>query len=77
MKELLRTIVLPLVENPDAVEIEESEKEDGEIVLSLKVASSDMGKVIGRQGRIAKAIRTVMKAAANKDNKKVMVEIVE
>ncbi len=77
MKELLRTIVLPLVENPDAVEIEESEKEDGEIVLSLRVASSDMGKVIGRQGRIAKAIRTVMKAAANKDNKKVMVEIVE
>ncbi len=77
MKELLRTIVLPLVENPDAVEIEESEKEDGEIVLSLKVASSDMGKVIGRQGRIAKAIRTVMTAAANKDNKKVMVEIVE
>lgn len=77
MKELLRTIILPLVENPSEVEIEESEKEDGEIVLSLKVASSDMGKVIGRQGRIAKAIRTVMKAAANKDNKKVMVEIVE
>lgn len=77
MKELLRTIVLPLVENPEEVEISENEKEDGEIVLSLKVASSDMGKVIGRQGRIAKAIRTVMKAAANKDNKKVMVEIVE
>lgn len=77
MKELLKTIVLPLVENPLDVEITESEKEDGEILLSLKVASSDMGKVIGRQGRIAKAIRTVMKAAANKDGKKVAVEIVE
>lgn len=77
MKELLSAIVLPLVENPSEVEIEESVKEDGEILLSLKVASSDMGKVIGRQGRIAKAIRTVMKAAANKDGKKVAVEIVE
>ncbi|MBR5535401.1 MAG: KH domain-containing protein [Clostridia bacterium] len=77
MKELLSAIVLPLVDNPMDVEITESEKEDGEILLSLKVASSDMGKVIGRQGRIAKAIRTVMKAAANKDGKKVAVEIVE
>ncbi len=77
MKELLKTIVLPLVENPSEVEITETEKEDGEILLSLKVASDDMGKVIGRQGRIAKAIRTVMKAAANKDGKKVAVEIVE
>lgn len=77
MKELLKVIVLPLVENPQEVEITETEKEDGEILLSLKVASSDMGKVIGRQGRIAKAIRTVMKAAANKDGKKVAVEIVE
>ncbi len=77
MKELLKAIVLPLVENPLDVEITETEKEDGEILLSLKVASSDMGKVIGRQGRIAKAIRTVMKAAANKDGKKVAVEIVE
>ena len=77
MKELLKTIVLPLVEKPQEVEITQTEKEDGEILLSLKVASSDMGKVIGRQGRIAKAIRTVMKAAANKDNKKVAVEIVE
>ena len=77
MKELLKVIVLPLVENPTEVEITETEKEDGEILLSLKVASSDMGKVIGRQGRIAKAIRTVMKAAANKDGKKVAVEIVE
>ena len=77
MKELLKVIVLPLVENPSEVEITETEKEDGEILLSLKVASSDMGKVIGRQGRIAKAIRTVMKAAANKENKKGAVEIVE
>ena len=77
MKELLKTIVLPLVEKPMEVEITETEKEDGEILLSLKVASSDMGKVIGRQGRIAKAIRTVMKAAANKDNTQVAVDIVE
>ncbi len=77
MKELLKTIVLPLVEKPEEVEITQSEKEDGEILLSLKVASSDMGKVIGRQGRIAKAIRTVMKAYANKENTKVAVEIVE
>lgn len=77
MKELLNTIVLPLVENPSEVEISETVKDDGEILLSLKVASSDMGKVIGRQGRIAKAIRTVMKAAANKDGRKVAVEIVE
>ena len=77
MKELLKTIVMPLVENPSEVSIEESENEDGETVLSLKVAQSDMGKVIGRQGRIAKAIRTIMKAAANKDNKKVVVEIVD
>ena len=77
MKELLKVIVLPLVDNPAEVEITETEKEDGEILLSLKVASGDMGKVIGRQGRIAKAIRTVMKAAANKDGKKVAVEIVE
>ena len=77
MKELLKVIVLPLVDNPMDVEITETEKEDGEILLSLKVASSDMGKVIGRQGRIAKAIRTVMKAAANKDGKKVAVGIVE
>ncbi|MBQ8540754.1 MAG: KH domain-containing protein [Clostridia bacterium] len=77
MKELLKVIVLPLVDNPMDVEITETEKEDGEILLSLKVASGDMGKVIGRQGRIAKAIRTVMKAAANKDGKKVAVEIVE
>ena len=77
MKELLEVIVLPLVDNPQDVEITETEKEDGEILLSLKVNSSDMGKVIGRQGRIAKAIRTVMKAAANKDGKKVAVEIVE
>ena len=77
MKELLKTIVTPLVENPSEISIDESENEAGETVLSLKVASSDMGKVIGRQGRIAKAIRTVMKAAANKDNKKVVVEIVD
>lgn len=77
MKELLRTIVTPLVENPSEITIDERENEEGETVLELRVAQSDMGKVIGRQGRIAKAIRTVVKAAANKDNKKVVVEIVD
>lgn len=77
MKELLRTIVTPLVENPSEITIDERENEEGETVLELRVAQSDMGKVIGRQGRIAKAIRTVVKAAANKDNKKVIVEIVD
>ncbi len=60
--------------NPDEVAVTESVKDD-EIVVELKVAASDMGKVIGKQGRIAKAIRSVVKAAASKDDKKVIVEI--
>ena len=74
MKELVEVIAKALVENPDEVVVTESEKDD-EIVVELKVASSDMGKVIGKQGRIAKAIRSVVKAAASKDDKKVTVEI--
>ena len=76
MKELLLVLARALVDNPDEVFIKESESESGIIVFSLSVAESDMGKVIGKQGRIAKAIRAVMKSAANKENKKVSVEIV-
>ena len=74
MKELVEVIAKALVENPDEVAVTESVKDD-EIVVELKVAASDMGKVIGKQGRIAKGIRSVVKAAASKDDKKVIVEI--
>lgn len=74
MKGLVEIIAKALVENPTEVTVTETVKDD-EIVLELKVAPSDMGKVIGKQGRIAKAIRSVVKAAASRDNKKVIVEI--
>ncbi len=76
MKELLVNIASGLVENPDSVEVTVDEpNEDGVIVFHLHVAESDMGRVIGKQGRIAKAIRTVMRAAANRNNQQVAVEI--
>jgi hypothetical protein len=76
MKELVEVIARSLVDHPDEVVV--TEKEDGEnLILELKVASQDMGKVIGRQGRIAKAIRSVVKAASTKTDKKVTVEIVQ
>lgn len=74
MKELVEVIAKALVDSPDQVAVTETEKDD-EIVLELTVAPSDMGKVIGKQGRIAKAIRSVVKAAASKEDKKVTVEI--
>lgn len=74
MKELLETIAQALVQNPDDVKVVEEEK-DGEIVLTLSVNEQDMGKVIGRSGRIAKAIRSVMSAAASKADVKVSVDI--
>ena len=74
MVELVSAIARSLVENPDAVQVTEEEA-NGTTVLQLKVAPDDMGKVIGKQGRIAKAIRTVVKAAATKANKRVVVEI--
>ncbi|MCI6887410.1 MAG: KH domain-containing protein [Lachnospiraceae bacterium] len=74
MKELVEVIAKALVDNPDEVVVTETEK-DGETLIELKVASSDMGKVIGKQGRIAKAIRSVVKAAASKEEKKVVVDI--
>ena len=74
MKELVEVIASALVDNPDEVVVTETEDENG-IVVSLKVAPDDMGKVIGKQGRIAKAIRTVVRAAGSKGNKKIMVDI--
>ena len=74
MKELVEVIAVALVDNPEQVEVTETEDEN-QIVLSLKVAPDDMGKVIGKQGRIAKAIRTVVRAAGSKGNKKIMVDI--
>ncbi len=74
MKELVEVMAKALVEHPEEVTVTETEK-DGETVIELKVAPSDMGKVIGKQGRIAKAIRSVVKAAASKEDRKVVVEI--
>lgn len=74
MKELVEVIAKSLVDHPDEVVVTQKEEPDA-IILELKVASSDMGKVIGRQGRIAKAIRTVVKSASSKCDKKVIVEI--
>ena len=74
MKGLLEVIAKSLVDNPDEVVVTEKETEKG-LVLELKVAPGDMGKVIGRQGRIAKAIRSVVKAAASREDKQVSVEI--
>ncbi len=75
MKELVEYIAKSLVDHPEAVVVEEKVDEDV-VVFELHVAQDDMGKVIGKQGRIAKAIRTVVKAAATVENKKVTVEII-
>ena len=74
MKELGEVLASALVDNPSEVVVTETETEEG-IVLSLTVAPDDMGKVIGKQGRIAKAIRTVVRAAGSKGDKKIMVDI--
>ena len=76
MKELVEVIAKSLVENPDEVVV--TERESGKtLVVELKVAPSDMGKVIGKQGRIAKAIRSVVKASASREDKKVVVDILQ
>ena len=76
MKELLITIAQGLVEDPSAVTVEQDEPmEDGTVVFHLHVAPDDMGRVIGKQGRIAKAMRTVMRAVATRQDAKVAVEI--
>ena len=76
LKTLLVTLAKNLVDNPDAVVVNEETREDGTVVLKLSVAPDDMGKVIGRQGKIAKALRTVIRAASTKENVKAVVEIV-
>ena len=76
MKELLTYVAQHLVEHPDQVSVREVEG-DGETVLELRVAPEDMGKVIGRQGRIAKEIRTLVRSAAQRAGKRVTVEIVD
>ncbi len=76
MKQLLEHIAKGLVDDPDQVEVNQVDSERL-IVLELRVAQEDMGKVIGKQGRIAKAIRTVVNAAALRENKRVVVEIVQ
>lgn len=77
MVKLVEVIAKSLVENPDAVEVTEKAGRNSTMVIELKVAPEDMGKVIGKQGRIAKALRSVVKAAATKANKKVVVEIIQ
>ena len=76
MKEILETLIKSLVENTEDVTI--TEKEEGKTtVFEVKVAETDMGKVIGRQGRVAKSIRTVMKSVAGKEHKKIAVEFLD
>ncbi len=76
MKELVEVIAKSLVDHPEEVSVTEEES-DNAITVTLKVAADDMGKVIGKQGRIAKSIRTVVKAAASKIDKKVIVDILQ
>jgi uncharacterized protein len=77
LRELLVYLAKALVDQPDKVEVEQFEEDDGTLVLELSVADDDYGQVIGRGGRTAQALRTVVKAAAVKDNRRVLVDIVE
>ena len=77
MRELLVYLAQLLVDEPNEVEVEQFEEDDGTLVLELSVADDDYGKVIGRGGRTAQALRTIVKAAAVKDNRRVLVDIVE
>jgi predicted RNA-binding protein YlqC (UPF0109 family) len=76
MRELVEFLVKALVEDPDAVQVEEME-ENGDVVLEVTVAEDDLGRVIGRGGRIANALRSVARAAATKEERRVIVEILE
>jgi uncharacterized protein len=77
VRELLDYLARALVDSPDQVTIEEFEEDDGTLVLELSVAEDDYGQIIGRGGRTAQALRTLVKAAAVKDNRRVLVDIVE
>ncbi len=77
MRELLEYLARALVDHPDRVRVEAFDEDDGSLVLELTVADDDYGQVIGRGGRTAQALRTVVKAAAVKDNRRVLIDIVE
>jgi predicted RNA-binding protein YlqC (UPF0109 family) len=77
VRELLEFLARQLVEEPDGVTVEQFEEDDGTVVLELSVADDDYGKVIGRGGRTAAALRTVVKAAAVRENRRVLVDIVD
>jgi uncharacterized protein len=77
MKELIEMVAKILVENPDEVQIEEKQGEDGVIVYELRVSESDLGRVIGREGRIAKAMRTLIRSAAARKGLKATLEIID
>ena len=77
MRELLEDLARALVTEPAAVEVEEFEEDDGTIVLELSVGDEDYGKIIGRGGRTANALRTVIKAAAVQENRRVLIDIVD
>ena len=77
MRDLLEFLTRSLVENPDAVQVTEVEEIDGEVVLEVEVADDDLGRVIGRGGRVANALRSVMKAAATREEKRVVVDILD
>ncbi len=77
MRDLLEFLTRSLVENPDEVKVTEVEEVDGEVVLEVEVADEDLGRVIGRGGRVANALRSVMKAAATREEKRVVVDILD
>jgi uncharacterized protein len=77
LRELLEYLARNLVDHPDQVKVEEFEEDDGTLVLEMSVHDDDYGQIIGRGGRTAQALRTVVKAAAVKDNRRVLIDIVE
>jgi predicted RNA-binding protein YlqC (UPF0109 family) len=77
VRDLLEFLTRSLVENPDQVQVTEVEEVDGEVVLEVEVADDDLGRVIGRGGRVANALRSVMKAAATREDKRVVVDILD
>jgi uncharacterized protein len=77
VRNLLDFLARSLVENPDSVQVTEVEEVEGEVVLELEVADDDLGRVIGRGGRVANALRSVMKAAATREDKRVVVDILD
>jgi predicted RNA-binding protein YlqC (UPF0109 family) len=77
MRDLLDFLTRSLVEHPDQVQVSEVEETDGEVVLEVEVADDDLGRVIGRGGRVANALRSVMKAAATREDKRVVVDILD